>query len=65
MFREVLVESGAGDDAVGFGVEADADDDVMADAEGAILFAEGEEQVFGESPVEEGAGVWVDTDDLE
>lgn len=59
------MEPGTGDDAVGFGVEADADDDVMADAEWAVLFAEGEEEVFGEAPVEEGAGFGVDTDDAE
>lgn len=46
-----------GDEAVAFGVEIDVDDDAGAGFWGVSLFGDGEEEVFGEAPIEEGAEV--------
>ena len=49
---EVAVETHGGDEAIGARVDVDVDDDGVAWGDVAGLFADGEEEVFIETPVE-------------
>ena len=62
---KVTIQTGAGDDAVARLIEVNEDDNFLADPWWFGHLAEGEKQVFGETPVEEGADVAVDADNLE
>ena len=62
---EVAAELRRREDAVGLFVDDDFHHDPLARADFAGLFAEGEEEIFGEPPVEEGTDTGVDLDDIE
>lgn len=62
---EEAVEAHGGDEALAAGVDVDVDEGEVADGEVVGLFADGEEEVLAEAPVEEGAGAGVVVDDGE
>ena len=62
---EVAVEAHGGDEAIGAWVDVDVDDDGVAWGDVAGLFADGEEEVFIETPVEPRADAWGVVGDLE
>ncbi len=62
---EEAVEAHGGDEALAAGVDVEVDEDDIADGEVFGLFADGEEEVFGEAPVEEGTSAGAVVDDGE
>ncbi len=62
---EVAVEPHGGDETIGAWVDVDVDDDGVAWGDVAGLFADGEEEVFIETPVEPCAHAWGVVGDLE
>ena len=56
------VEAHGSSEALAAGVDVDVDEREVTDGKVVGLFADGEEQVLAEAPVEEGAGAWVVVD---
>ena len=62
---QVASQPRAGNDAIALFIEADGHHDFLAGAHGLFLFAERQEQILGESPVQKCADARVHADDVE
>ena len=62
---EVTVQARGGHDSVCLLVQKDMDNHAMSNTGGRFLFAEGQQQILGQPPVQESANVRIDADDLQ